>query len=58
MGVSRVNNYSLYEFRSVQKLKNLQTESNYLDLISSGLIEFWCLWLPVALGRGQVGGGV
>ena len=26
-------------------------------MISSGLIEFWCFRLPVALGRGQVDGG-
>ena len=27
-------------------------------LISSRVIEIWCFGLPVALGRGQVGGGV
>ena len=55
-GVSWVNNYSLYGFRSVQRywiFKQNQTIS-----ISSELIEFWCFGLPAALGNRQVGGGI
>ena len=34
------------------------SKQNRIISISSGLIEFCCFGLPVALGRGQVGGGV
>ena len=34
-----------------------ESSNNRIISISYGLIEFWCFGLPVALGRGQVGGG-
>ena len=34
-----------------------KSSNNRNILISSTVIEFWCFGLPVALGRGQVGGG-
>ena len=49
-------NYSLYEFRNVQKKRIFK--QNQIILISPRLIEFWCFGLPAALGKGQVGGGV
>ena len=55
VGVSGVISYSLYEFGNVQRLRILK--QNRIISISSGLIEFCCFGLPVALGRGQVGGG-
>ena len=48
--------YSLDEFRNVQRLRIFKQNRNIL--ISSRVIEIWCFGLPVALGRGQVGGGV
>ena len=39
-------------FRGKESLKQ-----NRIISISSGLIEFCCFGPPVALGRGQVGGG-
>ena len=48
--------HSLYEFKNVQRQRIFK--QNRIILISSGLIEFWCFGLPVALGKGQVGMGV
>ena len=31
-------------------------KQNRMISMSYGLVEFWCLGLPVALGRGQVDG--
>ena len=47
-GVSGMINYSIYEFRNVQRQR---------ISISSGLTEFWCFGPPAALGRRQMGGG-
>ena len=54
-GVSEVTNYSLYEFRNVQRKRIFK--QNQIISISSRLIEFCCFGLPAALGRGQVSGG-
>ena len=51
MGVYGLNNYSLYEFRSVQRLRIFK--QNRIISISSGLIKFWCFGLPATLGRGR-----
>ena len=54
--MSRVINYSLYEFRNVQRQRIFK--QNRIILISSRLIEFWCFGLSVALGvGGWVDGG-
>ena len=49
-GVSGVINYSLYEFRNVQRYRIFK--QNWIILISSRVIEFWCFRLPAALGAG------
>ena len=52
--VSGVINYSLYEFRNLQRWRIFK--QNWIISISSRVIEFWCFWLPVALGGSGVGG--
>ena len=44
-------NYSLYEFRNVQRQRIFK--QNRIILISSRVIEFWCFGLPAALGGGS-----
>ena len=60
--MSEVINYSLYEFRNVQRYRIFK--QNRIISISSRLIEFWCSALPATLGEGAgwmgwgvVGGG-
>ena len=49
---------SIISFRSKVIVILPICKQNRIISISSGLIEFWCFGLPVALGRGQVVGGV